>query len=238
MRHIRHLLYPDFKPELPHFPTAPQSQSEHIEDGGEPAPENNVGEGMETTSNSDTEPPEEESQLIEEPDAGNVQSEPSPHDSEVGAASGGKDESGELPSANKEDAGAVTEPDTENQEAPLNGVVTDLGGVGEEDARYKIETLEARVGSLPCTVYVRYCKRDPFSGDWEVVKEKGTLITAWMRSLTQMQTRLLMWPSSISMTGVSHAANDAGIAGMETASSKQGSSGNFSAEAGSTRQRN
>lgn len=127
-----------FKPELPHFPTAPQSQSEHIEDGGEPAPENNVGEGMETTSNSDTEPPEEESQLIEEPDAGNVQSEPSPHDSEVGAASGGKDESGELPSANKEDAGAATEPDTENQEAPLNGVVTDLGGVGEEEALINI----------------------------------------------------------------------------------------------------
>lgn len=43
--------------------------------------------------------------------------------------------------------GAATEPDSENQKTPLNGVVSDLGGVGEEDARYKIETLEARVGS-------------------------------------------------------------------------------------------
>lgn len=162
-----------FKPELPHFPTAPPSQSEHIEDGGEPAPENNVGEGNGATSNPNTESPEEEIPPMEEPDAGDVQSEPPPHDSEAGAASGGKDESGELPSADKKDAGAVTEPDTENQESPLSGVVTDLGGVGEEDARYKIETLETRVGSLPCTVYVRYCKRNPFSGAWEVVKEKG-----------------------------------------------------------------
>lgn len=162
-----------FKPELPHFPTAPPSQSEQIEGAGETAPENNVGEGIGDTSNSDTEPPAEEKPPVEEPGTGDVQSEPSPHESEFDTASGEKDEPDEPPPVNKGDDGAATEPDTENQEATLNGVVSDLGGVGEEDARYKIETLEARVGSLPCTVYVRYCKRDPFSGAWKVIKEKG-----------------------------------------------------------------
>ena len=162
-----------FKPELPRFPTAPPSQSEHIEGAEETVPENNVGGENGDTSYSDTEPPEEESQPLEEPDAGDVQSEPPPHDSEVGTASDEKDEPGESPPADKGDADSAAEPDSESQEAMLNGVVTDLGGVGEEDARYKIETLEARVGSLPCTVYVRYCKRDPFSGAWKVVEEKG-----------------------------------------------------------------
>lgn len=132
-----------------------------------------MGEGIGDTSNSDTEPPAEESPPIEKPDAGDEQPEPSPHESEVDTAPGQKDDLVESPPADEGGAGAATEPDSENQKTPLNGVVSDLGGVGEEDARYKIETLEARVGSLPCTVYVRYCKRDPFSGAWKVVEEKG-----------------------------------------------------------------
>lgn len=162
-----------FKPELPHFPTAPPSQSEQIEGAGETAPENNVGEGIGDTSNSDTEPPAEEKPPVEEPDTGDAQSETPPNASEDDTAPGQKNDLVESPPADEEDASTVTEPDSECQKTPLNGVVSDLGGVGEEDARYKIETLEARVGSLPCTVYVRYCKRDPFSGAWKVVEEKG-----------------------------------------------------------------
>lgn len=162
-----------FKPELPHFPTASSSQTEYIEDAGETATENNVDEGNGTTSNPDTEPTKGDGPAIEESDAEDVQPEPIPQESEVDTAIGEKDDPSESPPVEKGDASAAAEPDSENQEAPLNGVVSDLGGVGEEDARYKIETLEARVGGLPCTVYVRYCKRDPFSGAWKVVKEKG-----------------------------------------------------------------
>lgn len=76
----------------------------------------------------------------------------------------------------------LTEPDDDNgsessgkkgQKVQANGIVSDLSGDGEEEARYKIETVETHVSGVPYTVYVRYCKRNPLSGAWEIGKEKG-----------------------------------------------------------------
>ena len=59
------------------------------------------------------------------------------------------------------------------QKVQANGIVSDLSGDGEKEARYKIETVETNVPGVPYTVYVRYCKRNPLSGAWEIVREKG-----------------------------------------------------------------
>lgn len=77
------------------------------------------------------------------------------------------------------DAGppVLTEPDdgtpSKNQNAARQKAQSNgISGNGEEK-RYKIETVEAQVSGVPCTVYVRCCRRNTFSGAWETIKEMG-----------------------------------------------------------------
>lgn len=82
-----------------------------------------------------------------------------------------------LPQGHEEETGlAAGNSESVEEERPdivRSEVVMDFGSEEEASARYKIETVEAVTRNVPYTVYARYCRRDPLTKEWEIIKEIG-----------------------------------------------------------------
>lgn len=163
-----------FKPEFPGTSTASPSQSEQAADVRDNTSGDDAGVEMEPDDSLSTAGLERLESPGERPNDSGEQYEKPTLEPESDVTLGKGDIDVESP--------ALIGPDDDNgsessgkkgQKVQSNSIVSDLGGDGEEEARYKIETVETNIPGVPYTVYVRYCKRNPFSGAWEIVREKG-----------------------------------------------------------------
>lgn len=163
-----------FKPEFPSASMPSLPQSEQAADVEDSASGHEAKVGRETDDNLSMTEIKKMEPSIEKTNEDGTQYKKATLDSESGVTQGEGD-AGRKPSITVEpddDSGSESS-GTDGQKVQSNGIVSDFGGDGEEKARYKIETVETNIPGVPYTVYVRYCKRNPFSGEWEIVREKG-----------------------------------------------------------------
>lgn len=164
-----------FQPELPQISLPAPSQTEQTEVPADNLPSAEPAEGDDSvggTQSIDESMEQDAAEPVPETNGDGTKKEGSEPTAD---AEGPPEESASPePSVQESEAEAAPAEDADAEhETTSNGVVSDLGGDGGKNAKYKIETVEVRVRGLPCTVYARYCKRNTFSGDWEIVEEIG-----------------------------------------------------------------
>lgn len=163
-----------FEPEFPGASMSSSPQNEQATDVGDSTSGYDIEAGKEADGSLSIVELEKLEPSTKKPNDSRTQYEKPTLDSESGMTQGEADAGMKPPiTAEPDDDSGSENSGKDDQKVQSNGIVSDFGGDGEERARYKIETVETNIPGVPYTVYVRYCKRNPFSGEWEIVREKG-----------------------------------------------------------------